>query len=209
MKHTIQKQTEKYIREHPSVKDCLKNGLVNYSALTREISKELKINNFDAILVACRRYKEKITQEKTLQKEIKKILKNSKLEIKNKMIIAIVDKPRYFNQLFELEKKIKSRKGIFNLIEGTNTVTIITNSEFKELIEGKLKNNITRINQNLVQINIICPPEIETTPGVISYIYSFFAENGINILEEMSCWTDVMIIIEEKDLARTMEFLKF
>ena len=88
-------------------------------------------------------------------------------------------------------------------------VTIITNSEFLEIIEEKLKNKIININKNLVQINIICPPEIETTPGVVHYIYSFFAEKGINILEEMSTWTDVMIIIDENDLAKVMEFLKF
>ena len=111
--------------------------------------------------------------------------------------------------MFKLEEEIKKKGGIFNLIEGTSTVTIVTNLEFEDLIRKKIKNQIIKINKNLAMINIICPPEIEETPGVISFVYSFFAENGINILEEMSCWTDILILIREKDLPEVIQFLKF
>ncbi|MBD3203784.1 ACT domain-containing protein [Candidatus Woesearchaeota archaeon] len=209
MKKNIHKATKDYIREHPSIKDCLIKGIINYSALSRLISKDLKIKKFDAVLIACRRYREKIKNKKTLESRIKKILKKSRLEIKTKIIIVVIEKPRFFSELLSLEESIKKQKGMFNLIEGTETITIITDLEFKELIKEKLKLKIIKINKNFVQINIICPPEIESTPGVISHIYSLFAENGINILEEMSCWTDIMIIIDEKDLSKVMEFLKF
>jgi len=31
--------TEKYLTEHPSIKDCLKQGIINYSKLSRKIAK--------------------------------------------------------------------------------------------------------------------------------------------------------------------------
>ena len=47
----ITKITENYINKHPSVKDCVKNKLINYSSLTRQIAKNENIDlkkNFDA-----------------------------------------------------------------------------------------------------------------------------------------------------------------
>jgi len=37
----ITKLSEKYINEHPSIKDCVRKGLINYSSLTRQIASEL------------------------------------------------------------------------------------------------------------------------------------------------------------------------
>ncbi|MFH0874802.1 MAG: hypothetical protein V1859_02605 [archaeon] len=205
----ISKTTEKYIAERPSVKDCLKKGLINHSALAREIGKKTAIQNFSAILAAAKRYKFKLKENKTLQKRILEVLRNSKIEIKNKIATIVIEKPRYFHDLLSIEEKIKNKKGNLSLIEGTQAITIITSIEFLPLIKEAQKSNILKINEGLVQINIICPPEIESTPGVINHVYSSFAENGINIVEEMSCWTDVMILINENDLARAMGFLKF
>ena len=59
----ITKLTEGYIAEHPFVKDCLKKGLINYSSLTRQICQDLNLDprkNFDAILIACRRFYNKV-----------------------------------------------------------------------------------------------------------------------------------------------------
>jgi len=66
----ITKLTEQYIAEHPSVKDCLKKGLINYSSLTRKLCKDLNLDlkkNFDAILIACRRYHRKISKETVIE----------------------------------------------------------------------------------------------------------------------------------------------
>ncbi len=43
----------------------------------------------------------------------------------------------------------------------------------------------------------------------ISYLTSLFYENGVNILEFLSCWTDTLFIIDEKDLNKAINFLKF
>ena len=54
---------------------------------------------------------------------------------------------------------------------------------------------------------MIFSKNIETTPGVISHIYTLLGANGINILEEMSCWTDVMLIVSEKDAVLAAQLL--
>ncbi len=202
----ITKLTEQYIREHPSIRDCLKSGLVNHSALARKIMADTGADRFDAVLAASRRYKAAI--EDSNEEGILRILRKSKLEVKNRMMIAVLEKMPDFRKILEIEQEIKKAKGLLNIIEGSSTVTLVTNSEFRPVIE-RIKDRLISVTDDLVQINLVCPPEIETTPGVINHVYSFFAQSGINIVEEMSCWTDLMIIIAEDDLAKAMRFLKF
>ena len=165
---SITKLTESYILEHPSIKDCLKNGLINYSSLSRRIASELNLNikkNFDAILIACRRYQRKLKGEEILENKISKILKNSKIEIKNKIIAIVLEKDIFFENLINLEKEIKKRKEIFRIIEGASAITVITTEEFLESIRKYFKNKIIVENTNLAEITIKSPKEIEEVPG--------------------------------------------
>ena len=208
----ITKLTEKYINEHPSIKDCVRKGLINYSSLTRQISDEMKLDlkeNFDAILIACRRYFSKVKKEDILEKKIIEILKKSKLEVKNKIVVVVVEKDIYFNHLIDLHKEVKKKAEVFHIIEGSTTITLITAAEFTEQIKRLFKNKILRISENLVEINLKSSEELEKTPGVIAYLTTLLAENGINIIETMSTWTDTLFVISEEDIAKVMGVLKF
>jgi len=208
----ITKVTEQYIQEHPSIKDCLRRGMINYSALTRKMAEDLNLDlkqNFDAILIACRRYYRKIKKEKPLEEKILEILHKSKLEVKNKIIVAVIEKDIYFNHLLELQKIIKNKAEVFHVIEGSSTMTLITAEEFKEDIKKLFKGKIIRITKNLAEVTLKSTDELEKTPGVVAYLTSLLAENGINILETMSTWTDTLFVISEDDIAKVMNVLKF
>ncbi|MBI2662417.1 hypothetical protein HYX11_03080 [Candidatus Woesearchaeota archaeon] len=51
--------------------------------------------------------------------------------------------------------------------------------------------------------------EIEQIVGVLSYLTSLFSENGVNIVEFLSCWTDTLFIINSADIPKTLPLLKF
>ena len=208
----ITKLTEQYISEHPSIKDALKKGLINYSKLTRQIAEDLDIElkkNFDAILIACRRYYRKVRKEKILETDILDVLKKSKVEVKNKIIAVVLDKSIYFEGLLDLEKEVKKKGEIFHIIEGTTAITVITAEEYSDKIKKLFKNKIIQENKKLVEIFLKSPKEIENIAGVVPYLYSLFGENGINIVETLSCWTDTIFVIEEKDIAKVMQLLRF
>jgi len=208
----LTKTTEQYIQEHPSIKDCLRKGMINYSALTRKIAEERNLDlkkNFDAILIACRRYYSKIKKEAVLEDKILDLLKRTKLEVKNKIIVTVIEKDIYFNHLLELQKTIKNKAEVFHVIEGSSTITLITAQEFKDDIKKLFKNKIIKITENLAEVNLKSTEELENTPGVISYLTSLLSENGINIIETMSTWTDTLFVISEEDIAKVMVVLKF
>ena len=208
----ITKLTENYVLEHPSIKDCLKNNLVNFSSLSRKIAEELDLNmrkNFDAILIACRRFQRKLKKEETFESRILKILKKSKVEIKNKIIAIVLERDIYFENLINLEKEIKKRKEIFRIIEGASGITVITTDDFIDLIKKYFKNKIVLENKNLAEIIIKSPEEIETTPGTYAYLASLFGENNINIVESLSCFTDTIFLIKEEDVGKAIGLLRF
>ena len=208
----ITKLTESYIAEHPFVKDCLKKGLINYSSLTRQICLDLNLDakkSFDAILIACRRFYNKIKSEATIEKKILEILKSSKIEVKNKINTLVLEKNIFFPNLIDIEKEAKKSMETFHIVEGATAITIITSDDFAVRIRQVFKNKIIRENKNLVEIILKSPKEIETTAGVISYLYSLLGENGVNVYDTLSCWTETIFLVEEKDLSRVMELLRF
>ena len=199
--------TQHYIAERPSLQLCLQQDLVNYSKLARQICKEHKLKQFDAVLIAIRRHAEKLKKEQPSVDKIHRLLKKSKLEIKNKMCAIIVESI-HPETLHELQKMIKRKHGVLHIIQGTKT-TLITNEEFLDTIKKQCKHKIITINENLVEISIKSPEDIEAVSGVLAYLTSLLAESGINIVEMMSSWIDTLFIVHERDLAQAMQVLRF
>lgn len=209
---TTTELTKKYLEEHPSIKDCLKHGIINYSKLARKIAKELNIEkktSLEAILIACRRYEAKLKDEKILEDKILYILKKSELEIKNKIVVAIIDKKIYTEKLIKIENKMRKATDIFYSIEGTKVFTIIFSEKYLDELKTLFGNNLLKISKNLAIITIKSPKDLEDTPGVIAFVSSIFSEHGINIVETMSCWTDTIFVISENDIPTVMNFLRF
>ena len=209
---SITKLAERYIMEHPSIKDCLKKGLVNYSSLSRQIASDLNLNprkNFDAILIACRRLKRKLKKGGDFEEIILKILKQSKIEIKNKIIAVVLEKDIFFENVLTIAKEIKRKKEVFKVIEGVSGITIVTTEDFLPLIRKYYKNKVILENRNLAEITIKSPKEIETTPGTYAYLCSLLGENNINIVETLSCWTDSIFLVKEEDVGKAMGLLRF
>jgi hypothetical protein len=204
----ITKITENYIRTHPAIKQSIKNNIINYSKLARLISKEKNIKNFDAILIACRRYYDKIKKSK-FEVSIIDLLKKSRLSIRNKIAVVILEPHVRSKILLDLQKEIDEKNEIMRVVKGESGITLVITEDFLDKIEKKFKNNILKISNNLVEITIKSSERLENIPGVTAYIYSLFGENDINIQETLSCWTDTIIIINKGDLPKSMDLLNF
>lgn len=202
--------TEDYIREHRSIKDCLKKGILNYSALARLIAKDENVEkktSKEAILVAARRFRVKISGS-MMEDDIIALFKKSNIEIKNNVFIYTLEKTQFPDALIEIERDIKKQKDLFFAIEGTRTITVILQKQHAETIEKKFRQSIIRKKEGLSLITITSPG-INRTPGAVSYITGLFFEHGVNIEEFMSCHDDTLIVVESKDMQQIMEFLKF
>ncbi len=204
---SITRLTQHYISERPSVRDCLKRGLINYSALSREICEEFGDKHFDAVLVACRRYSERVKGKESLETKVRALLKSVSIRTTNQMAVAIVEKPRDFEKLHRLQSFVRQERGDFHLIEGAEVLVLITNQDYLPEIRAQFRGKIKKTSADLVQISMLFDERLESTPGVVSFIYGVLAEQGVNVVEEMSCWTELMMVVTEEDAPRTLRIL--
>jgi hypothetical protein len=206
--------TEKYISEHPSIKDCLGKGFINYTKLSRCIAADIATEGsgkagIDAVVIACRRYARRLKDAKAGEDAILRVLRQSELEIRNKVVISITDKNIHGDSLLDLKKKAWKDRGTFYAIEGSRSFTLMFSERYAEDVDSSFRRNVIKAIPGLAMIVIKSPVEIETTPGILGYLYSKFAERGINIRETMSCHTDTIFVISEDDVPAAMRFLKF
>ena len=212
---SISRITDQYINENPSIKDSLQKGFINYSKLARNIIKEtnLKKEDFDAVLVSLTRIERKLKKKQTFQRKIRDVLKDTKLEIKTKIMVCIIEKNTFYKNIYQsiigFQKEVKKREGMLHIVEGIDVITLITEQEFENLVKRFFGTKIKKRTKDLVEIILRSPDSLENVPGVVGYLYSLFSDKGINIVETLSCWTDTFFVIEKKDLEKAVEILDF
>ncbi|HIH37313.1 hypothetical protein J4460_04260 [Candidatus Woesearchaeota archaeon] len=203
--------TVEYIKDHPHIKSCLKLGLINYSSLARMIAKDLNIEkktSKDAILIAARRCQMQLKKEKSYESHIQALLTQSEIQVKNRIVVLICAK-NALDILLEGQMQAKKEQATFYLLEGSENYIVITQETLMTKLEKAAKNSLVKKQEGLALITYKTPKDIEMMPGVIAYLASLFSENGVNIVELLSCWTDTLFIIDAKDTTKVMGFLQF
>jgi hypothetical protein len=200
-KESIAERTRTYIDSHPSIKDCISKDLINFSSLARLIMKDMGVKNEEAVMIACRRYAMRLGKHDH-EKEILKVLGNSRLEVKTK--ICIVTAKNDWTVLHRLEsifRKLINEKAIMQAIQSAQAITIIADEKLKgEVVDAVGKENVLKVRQNLVEISVKSPEVIVETSGVYATLVSSLAEGGLNIVETASCYTDTIFIVNEADM---------
>ena len=202
IRESLAEKTRLYIDSHPSVKDCVSKGLINYSSLARTIMHELDLDNEEAVMIACRRYAGKLEVEYDHQMDILSILKDSRLEMRTKTcIITAKNDWSVLHKMDNLFKDLWNEDSIMQIVQSASAVTIIADKMLKERIMDTVgKANILKIRENLVEITVKSPEKIVETSGVIAYLITHLSDSGINIEETVSCHTDTVFIVGEKDM---------
>lgn len=201
-KESLAEKTRSYIDAHPSIKDCVSKGLVSYSSLARLIMKDLSIENEEALMIACRRYADKLSVTTDHEKDVLKILKDSRLEMRTKIcIVTAKNEWTVLHKMDNLFKDLWNENSIMQVVQSASAVTIIADRMLKDRITDTVgKFNVIKIRENLVEIAVKSPEKIVDTSGVIAYLITNLSDAGINIEETVSCHTDTIFIVKESDM---------
>ncbi len=200
-KESIAERTRAYIDSHPSIKDCVSKDLINYSSLARLIMKELGVGNEEAVMIACRRYAQRLGGSDHEQ-EILKILKDSRLEMRTKLcIITAKNDWTVMHKMDNLFRDLWNEKSIVQVVQSTSAVTIICDKMLKDRIMDTLgRFNIIKVRDDLVEIAVKSPEAIVDTSGVIAYLINNLSDAGINIEETISCHTDTIFVVSKDSM---------
>lgn len=200
--------TRQYIDRHPSIKDCISKDLVNYSSLSRLIMKELGVKNEEAVLAASRRYAMKLAKTDN-EGAIMKVFEASRLELKTKICIVVAKNEWIvLKNLEDVVKRILGDKSTMQVLQSTNAITVISEDKHLPTIMRAIgQDHIISVKENLGEITLKSPPAIEETSGAFAYIMGMLSEQGINLLEAVSCYTDTIFIVSREDMMRAFDIL--
>lgn len=185
---SISKQVKMYIEHKPFILEAIEQNIINYSALAREICKDLELKNIDAVKVALIRSGERYRKiKRKTQQRVIELLREADFSIKNK-IAAI-----HHSSFVDVKAVAYSK----------------TPSGFMFFIDENIarKSNFRKIDYNLAILHLKSSEEIEHTPGVIAFILSTLASEGINVSHFIGCREDTFIVVKEHDASLAFRVL--
>jgi aspartokinase len=186
---TTAQSVRSYLRNKPYLLEALEKGIVNLSELARQIQTELKTKNTTATKAALRRFAEELQRHK--QKREEKVL-----QILKKSGVAVYDR----KSVIITSKEVATKSGMKVDLPG-KYVYLLDRADLPERISTLVKHD------NCTMIVINSPEELENTPGFVAFLTTLLAEQNINIIEFISCWTETVIVVEKKDSLKTYEAL--
>lgn len=200
--------TRKYIDRHPSIKDCISKDLLNYSSLSRLVMKETGIKNEEAVLAASRRYAMKLAKSDT-EGAITSLFEDSRLELKTKICIVVAKNEWIvLKNLEDVVRKILADKSTMQVLQSTSAITVISEDKhLPAIVKAIGQDHIIKVRENLGEITVKSPARIEETPGAFAFVMSMLSEQGVNLIEAVSCYTDTIFIVSREQMMQAFDIL--
>ena len=186
---TIARNVRSHLQNKPYLLEALERGIVNLSELARQIQGELNINNKSAVKAALRRFSEEL--QKHRQNREKRVL-----EVLRRTVIAVYDRKSVMITTKEVDTKTGMKVDLLD-----KYVYLLNRADMPKKSSAIVKHD------QCTMIVLHSPEELETTPGVVAFLTTLLAEQNINIIEFISCWTETIIVVEKKASLKTYEIL--
>ena len=186
---TVAQNVRSHLQNKPYLLEALEKGIVNLSELSRQIQEELKIDNTSAVKAALRRFSEELQRHKQKREEkVLQVLKRSGIAVYDRKSVMITT------------KEINTKTGMkVDLLD--KYVYLLDKGDLQGRINALVKHD------NCTMIVMHSPEELEATPGVVAFLTALLAEQNVNIIEFISCWTETIIVVEKKDSLKAYEVL--
>lgn len=210
-KTSINKAVELILESKPFIKDMFRIEVVNYSGLARYLIPILKGElarekiNIEAVIMAVKRYSEKIAGETSSQKVLE-VLSKCDLRLKGDLVDVTLNKTIENDSIaLEVYKQIDMDRGdIIHVYQSLTEIAILIDDKNRNLLE---KAQAIHIENNLAMITLKTPPEMIEVVGFVYYLLGLISSEGINLIDVISTYTELNFVVREEDGASTYNVL--
>ena len=182
-----------YLKRRPQLLSMVNNGLCNYSALARRLQHDIfpgKKKPVSAIKAALLRLaREGQASSRDWEKGVAKILRASSVEIRSH--VAVVSSKGSVG--VPVIAMSNSKSGVMSVVDASYA--------------AQLRKKDLRVMEDLTLVILCSPPDLQETPGCVSTILGAVSEEGINVLEFISCHNDTLMVVGNADAVRVYEIL--
>jgi len=202
------------IKKAPFLETAMAEDLVNYSSLARYLKPEIEKRLFKdikegAIIMALKRASNRL--KGTIPKS-GDILKNlGDITIRSNLVdYTFLNSPSLGEAQNTILERTAGRKDIFITVShGISQVTVIASEAVENDIKEIFKHEAAICSiSGLSSLTIRIPEEATKIPGVLYSILKVLAWEGINMIETISTYTELTIVLSTKDIERAFSLLK-
>jgi hypothetical protein len=198
----VARRVREYLDAHPPLSDALRAGVANHAALARRIAGELGVRQLDAVVAACRRYP-RGRGESSGEAAVRRVLRKSRIESRSKVAAITVGLGAdVLQRLGDVVEELLDANLLCRVIQVSRGTVILVDEDSVGRVTRQLREaHVVRIRRGLVEVAVTSPESIEETPGLLRLLAGILASQGINIVEALSCYTDTIFLLDEKDLS--------
>ena len=209
---TIPEKVEEIINNSPYLREAITDGLINYSALARQIQpqvakKLMKETTFSSVLIALQRYGS--TMKPYYQVNPADYLAN--LSLRSDLFeLTVRNSPALLGKLTAISEQLQEKRtALFVFTQGQHETTIITNNSIHEdLAKALAHETIVRNIPDLTGISLErTHGQIETT-GVLQFPLRVLAWEGISVIEIITTLNEIMVIVRDFEVDRAVISLR-
>ena len=203
----------KYVMSRPFLRECIEEGVINYSALARLIADELRkagVNtSVGAVKMTLIRIREDLLRVKeSLDERVRKVIASSVIELQTDLVVVNAFRNAVISKLASIIDVVGNAR-FFQLTQGAVSLTLIVAREtLSDLMRVIGEDNVIEVLEDQTAIVMISPEEITRTSGVIAYISSALANNGVNITQIISCYRETVIVCDREDASKAYSILE-
>lgn len=208
---TVPEEVSRIVKNYPLIEEGMAQGIINLSAFARKIKPLIEQRLFKevteaSIMMALRRMEEMV-QDKTQATSTWKI---SDITVRSHLVELT-----YTNSgtLFELVKSLlqpieMTPDGFLTITRGIQETTLLLNQKYMQTAEKLLEGQHLRGKiENLSAITIRLPENAVEIMGMHYSILKLLTWEGVNIIEEVSTYTEFSIIVRDEDVEKAFQVL--
>jgi hypothetical protein len=200
------------ITRNRSIYDCIKMGLINYTSLAIKLQKEVESQvgspvSPNTIVVAIKRYADSFEKKDEMQNET--VLKNARLSLTDGIVdIKFSSDDFDMTDAVDLMDKFMKIDPDYEFFRSTDSFRFLTEdiSDVRKILES-FSSSRNFLQTGLAKITMHIP-ESEHSSDVVSYVSEILHDNGIELFNAFFGQDYIVIVLHEKDAARTYQILR-
>ena len=211
---SIASAVEKVVRGSPVLEEGLASGILNLSAVARTIRPQVEAFAHKgvaegAVIMALSRLAPRLTIRST---EARKVARY----IRDLTVRSNITEYTFHNSstILACQRRLLTeahRAGdpFITFTQGAHEMTVMVNGGLETLVERAFtgERRLARL-PNLAAVGIHHTPKVVNIPGVYYTILKQLMWGGINIVELVSTYTELVLVLEKRDVDRAFTILK-
>lgn len=217
MEGPVSRIVERFIRSRSGIADCLRQGLINHRALARLICEaypapgKAKRGETAARVAAAQmaigRLSRRMKSAESNEAKILRELRRSRVLTRSNMMAVILRAPQPLEKIVDLQREILAEDDELTVVHGMRNVTLILGEEYREAVRRHFSRSL-RIIPGLVKLQILVGEQSVQMRGFSAFVYAQVAGHGVNLIQELTCSGEYLLLIEAKDLEKTLAALR-